>query len=64
MRIGLCLAANTYVMQGHFSEAESLYKSSLATRKKVLGPDHEAVAIVLNNYARMLLDTVSLFIAQ
>lgn len=58
------LAVNAYVLQGKFSEAEPLYKSSLATRQKVLGRDHDSVAIVLNNYAAMLLSMVSLSIER
>lgn len=38
-------------MQGNYEEAERLYKRSLALREKVLGPDHPAVALGLNNLA-------------
>jgi tetratricopeptide (TPR) repeat protein len=34
---------------GRYSEAEPLYKQSLAIREKVLGPNHSEVAASLNN---------------
>ncbi len=37
--------------QGHYAEAEPLYKRSLAIREKALGPEHPAVATSLNNLA-------------
>lgn len=41
-------------MQGKYEKAESLYDRSLAIREKTLGPDHPAVATVLNNQAGLL----------
>jgi tetratricopeptide (TPR) repeat protein len=40
-----------YYDQGHYVEAEPLYKRALAIDEKVLGPDHPNVAIRLNNLA-------------
>jgi tetratricopeptide (TPR) repeat protein len=41
--------ANQIDKQGRYSEAEPLYKRSLAVVKKALGHDHPKVAAVLNN---------------
>ena len=38
---------------GRYSEAEPLYKQSLAIREKVLGPNHPDVAASLNNLAEL-----------
>ena len=38
---------------GRYSEAEALYKRSLAIREKALGPDHPEVAASLNNLASL-----------
>jgi tetratricopeptide (TPR) repeat protein len=43
--------AETYRAQGHYAEAEPLYKRSLAIREKTLGPEHPDVATSLNNLA-------------
>ncbi|WP_363268433.1 tetratricopeptide repeat-containing protein [Okeania sp. SIO2B3] len=40
-----------YRDQGRYTEAEPLYKNSLAIREKVLGVDHPSVAESLNNLA-------------
>src|SRR2546422_7420029 len=40
-----------YDSQGKYSEAEPLYRRSLAIREKALGPDHPHVAVSLNNLA-------------
>lgn len=50
---------NTFAAaQGKFAEAEPYYRSSLATREKVLGPEHSDVASSLNNWAGSLLKQV------
>jgi len=41
--------AALYKAQGRYTEAEPLYKRSLAIREKALGLDHPAVAQSLNN---------------
>jgi len=43
--------AALYHAQGHYAEAEPLYKRSLAIREKTLGPEHPDVATSLNNLA-------------
>ena len=43
--------AELYRAQGLYADAEPLYKRSLATLEKALGPDHPNVAISLNNLA-------------
>ena len=43
--------AALYDDEGKYSEAEPLYKRSLAIREKVFGPDHPDVANSLNNLA-------------
>ena len=40
-----------YSAQGQYAAAEPLYKRSLETREKYLGPDHPDVATSLNNLA-------------
>ncbi|CAN0531485.1 unnamed protein product, partial [Scytosiphon promiscuus] len=45
--------------QGKYSEAESLYKRSLATEEKILGPSHPAVATTLCNWAVLLAHQVN-----
>ena len=40
--------------QGKYAEAEPLYKRLQAIREKALGPEHPAVAAVLNNRAGLL----------
>ena len=47
--------AQLYETQGRYDEAESLYQRALATRERVLGPDHPRVALSLNNLARLYL---------
>ena len=39
------------VLQGKYEKAEPLYKESLATREKCLGPNHPGVATALVNLA-------------
>jgi tetratricopeptide (TPR) repeat protein len=45
--------ANQLDKQGRYSEAEPLYKRSLAVVEKALGHDHPKVAAVLNNLAEV-----------
>lgn len=40
-----------YDKKGRYSEAEPLYKRSLAIKEEVLGPEHTDVALALNNLA-------------
>ena len=40
-----------YKTQGHYAQAEPLYKRALAIVEKSLGPDHPYVAVSLNNLA-------------
>ena len=40
-------------LQGHFAEAEPLYKRALAIAEKALGADHPNVGTTLNNLAEM-----------
>jgi tetratricopeptide (TPR) repeat protein len=40
-------------MQGHYAEAEPLYKRGLAIREKALGPHHPSVGISLSNLAAL-----------
>jgi tetratricopeptide (TPR) repeat protein len=40
-----------YQSQGHYAEAEPLYKRALAIAEKVPGPEHPNVAAGLNNLA-------------
>jgi tetratricopeptide (TPR) repeat protein len=42
-----------YKAEGHYAEAEPLYKRSLAIAEKALGPDHPDVGINLNNLAAL-----------
>jgi tetratricopeptide (TPR) repeat protein len=39
--------------QGHYAEAEPLYKRALAIAEKALGPDHPNVGTTLNNLAEL-----------
>ena len=43
--------AGLYETQGHYVQAEPLYKRSLAIYEKAHGPDHPDVAMSLNNLA-------------
>ncbi|CAN0413150.1 unnamed protein product, partial [Ascophyllum nodosum] len=40
--------------QGKYAEAEPLYERSQTIQEKALGPEHHAVAVVLNNRAGLL----------
>ena len=40
--------------QGHYEEAEPLYRRALSVLTKALGPDHPNVATLLGNYAELL----------
>ena len=40
--------------QGKYAEAEPLYERSQAIQEKASGPEHPAVATVLNNWAGLL----------
>ncbi len=46
-----------YQAQGHYAEAEPLYKRALAILEKALGPEHPHVAQSLENYAALLGET-------
>jgi len=48
--------ALVYRVQGHYGEAEPLYRRSLGLREKALGPDHPEIAQSLNNLAVLYLD--------
>lgn len=39
--------------QGHYAQAEPLFKRSLAIREKALGPEHPHVATSLENISRL-----------
>jgi hypothetical protein len=41
--------AGLYYAQGKYTQAEPLYKRSLAIREKAFGPDHPVVGMSLNN---------------
>ncbi len=43
-----------YKAEGHYAEAEPLYKRALAIWEKALGPEHPSVAQNLENYAVLL----------
>ena len=45
--------AQLYHAEGRYTDAEPLYKRSLAIREKTLGPDHPDVAASLNNLAEL-----------
>src|ERR1051326_6301612 len=45
--------AGLYREQGHYGDAEPLYRRSLAIYEKALGPDHPYVATSLNNLAEL-----------
>jgi tetratricopeptide (TPR) repeat protein len=47
----LCNAADTFRVQGHYAEAEPLYREALALAEKLFGPDHAEVSVILNNLA-------------
>ena len=49
--------AELYRDQGHYAEAEPLFKRSLAIVEKALGPEHPNVAQGLENYAALLRQT-------
>jgi tetratricopeptide (TPR) repeat protein len=42
-----------YHTQGKYAQAEPLFRRSLATLTKALGPDHPNVATYLENYASL-----------
>ena len=46
--------ARIYKDEGKYTEAEALYKRTLAMREKILGPQDPAIAVVLRNYASVL----------
>ncbi len=46
-----------YEAQGKYTEAEPLYKRSLAIWENALGPEHPDVATSLENYAALLRET-------
>jgi tetratricopeptide (TPR) repeat protein len=56
--VGLALnnLANIYRKLGRYTEAESLWKRSLAIREKAFGPEHPNVATALNNLALLYTD--------
>ncbi len=57
MAINLNDLASLYQDQGKYTEAEPLYKRSLAIYERVLGPEHSHVATSLENYAALLRKT-------
>ena len=46
--------ASLYDNQGHYAQAEPLYKRALTIDEKALSPDHSSVATILNNLAAFL----------
>ncbi|OIP63615.1 MAG: hypothetical protein AUK30_08190 [Nitrospirae bacterium CG2_30_70_394] len=42
-----------YKTQGHYAQAEPLYRRSLAISERALGPDHPDVATSLENLAAL-----------
>ncbi len=52
-QVAVCLnnLALLYDDQGHYAEAEPLFKRPLAIMEKALGPNHPHVATSLENYA-------------
>jgi tetratricopeptide (TPR) repeat protein len=44
--------ASLYHTEGKYTEAEPLFKRSLAIREKILGPEHPDVAAVCENMAK------------
>ena len=46
-----------YDAQGHWIEAERLYRQALAINEKIYGPEHSEVAAILNNLAWLLKTT-------
>ncbi len=49
--------AELYRAQGRYTDAEPLYKRSLAIWEMALGPEHPDVATSLENYAALLRQT-------
>ncbi len=49
--------AELYLLQGRYTEAEPLYKRSLAIWEKALGAEHPDVATSLENYSALLRET-------
>ena len=49
--------AALYYKQGQYARAEPVYKRSLGTREKALGPEHPDVAQSLQSYAALLRKT-------
>jgi len=43
--------AGLYYAQGHYAQAEPLFKRALAIDEKAFGPDHPRVAMSLKNLA-------------
>ncbi len=43
-----------YLGQGKYTEAEPLYQRALLVLSRAVGPEHPDVAMMLENYARML----------
>ncbi len=46
-----------YYAESQYAKAEPLYQQALAIRQKVLGPQHPAIALVLDNYSALLRQT-------
>jgi len=46
--------ANCLRHQGRYADAEPLYKQAILVREKALGHNHKDLAILLENYAKML----------
>ena len=47
------------LFKGEFEEAEAHLQEALEIFKKEYGQDHPSVAVLLNNLARLLMETVS-----
>ena len=45
-----------YNAQGHYAQAEPLYKRALEIKEQALGPDHPSVATSLENLAGLYRD--------
>lgn len=46
--------AQLYSAQGRYQEAEPLYLKAITTRAQTLGPNHTAIAAMLDQYAVLL----------
>ena len=51
MATSLSNLAGLYMSQGHYAQADPLFKRSLAIFEKIFGTDHPNVATILENLA-------------